>query len=310
MLIAHGPLDVAWAFQRCDRFLPGRNYAKLSQNSSSWVPQSYEFVFQMEKAGTGGVLSGQAKLLGYGGFKMVYEVPEFDIVLKTCKPTPQGELWRTEYELFRSEGFQATWSAHYYGEFESETRKVSICQRACVTGATQFSALTQSGQWERGFGFLIDCVEIIFEVLANGFHPWDMKLDNWGVLQSQRVVAIDFDVWLQGAFSAKTMRLCLEKLLQDAENKAANTWMGEFLRQSALPYLESLKDQNNQHLHLALLVRFVVNLHGFVFLFSCSFETNVSFASHVLRHCGCITSFTRVGIRGSWRTTGPNFWRS
>ena len=254
MLIAHGPLDLAWAFRSRDRFLPGQNYAKLSQNSNSWVPQSYEFAFQMEKAGTGGVLSGNAKLLGYGGFKMVYEVPEFDIVLKTCKPTPQSELWTTEYKLFRSEGFQCRWSAHYYGEFESENRKVAICKRACVTGATQFSALTQSGQWEMGFRFLIDCVEIIFEALDKNFHPWDMKLDNWGVLQSQRVVAIDFDVWERGAFSVKTMRLCLEKLLQDAADKAVNTWMGEHLRQDALRYLESLKDQNNQYGCLAVLV--------------------------------------------------------
>ena len=254
MLIAHGPLDVAWAFRRRDRFLPGQHYANLSKNSSSWVPRSYEFAFQMEKAGTGGVLSGHAKLLGYGGFKMVYEVPEFDIVLKTFKPTPQSELWTTEYELFRREGFQGRWSAHYYGEFESDNGKFAICQRACVTGATQFSALTQSGQWEMGFRFLIDCVEIIFEALANDFQPWDMKLDNWGVLQSQRVVAIDFDVWQHGAFNVKAMRMCLEKLLQEAANKAANTWMGEHLRQGALPYLESLKNQNNQHLCLAVLV--------------------------------------------------------
>ena len=254
MLIAHGPLDVAWAFLSHDRFLPGQNYAKLSQNSSSWVPQSYEFVFRMEKAGTGGVLSGHAKLLGCGGFKMVYEVPEFDIVLKTFKPTPQSKVWTTEYELCRREGFQDRWSAHYYGEFESDNRKFAICQRACVTGATQFSALTQSGQWEMGFRFLIDCVEIIFEALANDFQPWDMKLDNWGVLQSQRVVAIDFDVWQQGAFNVKAMRLCLEKLLQDAANKAVNTWMGEHLRQGALPYLESLKDQSNQYRCLAVLV--------------------------------------------------------
>lgn len=255
MSIEHGPLDVAWAFQRLDRFLPGQqNYKKIAQNSSSWVPQSFEFAFQMQKESTIGVLSGHAELLSWGGFKMVYEAPQFDIVLKIPKPRPQGPMSITEYELFGREGFRNTWSVHCFGQFETERGKVVICQRACVTGEKQFNVLTQSGQWEAGLRFVIACVEIIFEALENGFYPWDMKLDNWGVLQSQRVVAIDFDSWQQGAFNAPTMRMCLQKLLQDAANNAANTWMGEHLRQGALPYLESLKIQNNQHLCLAVLV--------------------------------------------------------
>ena len=137
-------------------------------------------------------------------------------------------------------------------------------------------------------------MEIIFEALENGFYPWDMKLDNWGVLQSQRVVAIDFDSWQQGAFNAPTMRMCLQKLLQDAANNAANTWMGEHLRQGALPYLESLTINICASLCwcdlLSICMVLLERSFGCLCFFSYANQTSVSFVSHVLQHYGCITS--------------------
>lgn len=125
--------------------------------------------------------------MAWGAHKMVYEVPDFDIVFKVGKPQMEQqhcEDWRTECQLSRAQGFRDTWIPRYFGEFEVAARKSQMCQRVCQTGEKHFSTLIHSGQWRKAVMFLQSCLEILCEALGQRFQPCDMKLDNWGMMGS------------------------------------------------------------------------------------------------------------------------------